>query len=121
MLPTIHLDDQSMFHTNKIDDVRTQRFLAFKFVAAQAMGSQVIPETSFGLGGCRTLAFGAIEERIALSPGPSPASGRGEWSCYFHRPSHHGLLGGAGGRVILLRMALMSPPVSVASCCASCS
>jgi hypothetical protein len=50
MLATIHLDDQPSLAANKISDVRFNRDLANKLVAAQAAITQRKPQVHFGVG-----------------------------------------------------------------------
>lgn len=61
MLTTTNFDDQFTLYASKINDVCTQRLLSFEFESIQTMGSKVVPEALFGLGGCRSQTFGPIK------------------------------------------------------------
>jgi hypothetical protein len=49
MLPAIHFDDEPLLATSEIDDVGPDSFLTNEFVAHQAAGAKVTPQTKFGL------------------------------------------------------------------------
>jgi hypothetical protein len=50
MLPAINFHDQSAFAANKVDDIRSDRFLPDEFVAIQPARSKAVPEYPFSAG-----------------------------------------------------------------------
>jgi hypothetical protein len=58
MLATINLDDKAPLATDEIRDVRSDRFLAHKFVAVNGAGAQTIPQFRLGVGRVSTQKTG---------------------------------------------------------------
>jgi hypothetical protein len=79
VLTAVEFDDELRGQAHEIDDVTTDGTLAPEFQPHESMRAQVIPESLFCIGLSGPQRLRAIEQcGVALSPGPSPASGRGE-------------------------------------------
>lgn len=80
MLAAIHFDDQFECDADEIRDIRPALLLTLEFQPKKSVGTEVVPKTLLRLG---LVGAEHADERWpwhtpALSPIPSPASGRGE-------------------------------------------
>ena len=67
VLSAIHLDDEAAFMTYEINDVATDRLLAFELQAHKSVPVQTIPKSLFGFGLVRSQT-NVKEARVVLLP-----------------------------------------------------
>ncbi|PZX27854.1 hypothetical protein C7416_10582 [Cupriavidus phytorum] len=80
MLAAIHFDDQFERDADEIRDIRPALLLTLEFQPQKSVGTEVVPKTLLRLGlvGAEHADECRCWQALALSPIPSPASGRGE-------------------------------------------
>jgi len=62
MLASVQFNDEIMFQTDKIDDIRPDGFLTFEFEAKKSMAPQVIPQPGFCVCHVAAQVFGVFGE-----------------------------------------------------------